>query len=42
MAEELQVERETVRMETENLNAYFGKTQALKNITLTIPKNKVL
>jgi phosphate transport system ATP-binding protein len=42
MTEELEVDRETIRMETENLNAYFGKTQALKNITLTIPKNKVL
>src|SRR5437660_7774910 len=25
-----------------NLNAYFGKTQALKNITLEIPSHRVL
>lgn len=30
------------RMKAENLNAYFGKVNALKNITLSIPKNKVL
>ncbi len=30
------------RLETRNLNAYFGKVHALKNISLTIPKNKVL
>jgi phosphate transport system ATP-binding protein len=30
------------RMETINLNAYFGKVQALKNISLAVPKNKVL
>lgn len=30
------------RMKAENLNAYFGKVHALKNITLSIPKNKVL
>ena len=30
------------RMETSNLNAFFGKVQALKNISLKIPQNKVL
>lgn len=30
------------RMYAKNLNAYFGKTQALKNVSLEIPKNKVL
>lgn len=30
------------RMKAENLNAYFGKVHALKNITLSVPKNKVL
>jgi phosphate transport system ATP-binding protein len=30
------------RMKAENLNAFFGKVHALKNITLSIPKNKVL
>lgn len=31
-----------IRMETQNLNAYFAKVHALRNISLTIPKNKVL
>ncbi len=31
-----------IRIETQNLNAYFSKVHALKNISLTIPKNKVL
>ncbi len=31
-----------IRMETQNLNAYFSKVQALKDISLTIPKNKIL
>jgi phosphate transport system ATP-binding protein len=31
-----------IRMETQNLNAYFSKVHALRNISLTIPKNKVL
>ncbi len=30
------------RMETINLNAFFGKVQALKNVSLAIPKHKVL
>ncbi len=30
------------RMKAENLNAFFGKVHALKNISLSIPKNKVL
>jgi phosphate transport system ATP-binding protein len=30
------------RMEAVNLNAYFGKIQALKNISVKIPLNKVL
>jgi phosphate transport system ATP-binding protein len=30
------------RMKTENLNAFFGKVHALKNISLSIQKNKVL
>jgi phosphate transport system ATP-binding protein len=30
------------RMRAENLNAFFGKVHALKNITLSIPQNKVL
>ena len=30
------------RIKTENLNAFFGKVQALKNISLSIHKNKVL
>ncbi len=30
------------RMEAVSLNAFFGKIQALKNISLKIPKNKVL
>ncbi len=34
--------KNTFRMETVNLNAYFGKVQALKNINLKIPQNKVL
>ena len=42
MTEEIKVVKETIRMKTENLNAFFGKTHALKNVTLTIPKNKVL
>jgi phosphate transport system ATP-binding protein len=32
----------TPRMEVKNLNAFFGKTQALKNISIKIPSNKVL
>lgn len=31
-----------IRMETHDLNAYFSKVHALKNISLAIPKNKVL
>ncbi len=31
-----------IRMEAIKLNAYFGKTQALKNISVKIPINKVL
>lgn len=31
-----------IRMETRELNAYFGRVHALKNISITIPKNKVL
>jgi phosphate transport system ATP-binding protein len=31
-----------IRMETQNLNAYFSKVHALNNISLSIPKNKVL
>ncbi len=31
-----------IRMETRELNAYFSKVHALKNISLSIPKNKVL
>ncbi len=31
-----------VRMESVKLNAYFDKVRALKDISLTIPKNKVL
>ena len=31
-----------IRMETKELNAYFSKVHALKNISLVIPKNKVL
>ncbi len=31
-----------IRMETRELNAYFSKVHALKNISLAIPKNKVL
>jgi len=41
-SEDIKVDDETVRMRTENLNAFFGRTQALKNITIAIPKNKVL
>lgn len=33
---------EKIRMQSVNLNAYFGRIRALKNISLTIPKNKVL
>jgi phosphate transport system ATP-binding protein len=40
--EEIKVVDETIRIRVENLNAYFGKTQALNNINLNIPKNKVL
>ncbi|MCB2205436.1 phosphate ABC transporter ATP-binding protein [bacterium] len=32
----------TTRMEAIGLNAWYGKTQALFNVTLSIPKNKVL
>jgi phosphate transport system ATP-binding protein len=42
MKEESLAEKETIRMKTENLNAYFGKTQALKKISLNVPANKVL
>lgn len=31
-----------IRMETRELNAYFSKVHALRNISLSIPKNKVL
>ncbi len=30
------------RMETKNLNAFFGRAQALKDISITIPQNKIL
>jgi phosphate transport system ATP-binding protein len=30
------------KIETKNINAFFGKTQALRNISLSIPKNKVV
>jgi phosphate transport system ATP-binding protein len=33
---------EKIRMQSVNLNAYFGRIRALKNVSLTIPKNKVL
>jgi phosphate transport system ATP-binding protein len=42
MTEKFLVDNETIRMKTDNLNAYFGKTQALINVSLNIPKNKVL
>jgi phosphate transport system ATP-binding protein len=42
MKNEFIVDNETIRMKTDNLNAFFGKTQALKNMSLNIPKNKVL
>jgi len=42
MIEKFLVDNETIRMKTDNLNAYFGKTQALMNVSLNIPKNKVL
>jgi len=42
MTEETEVVDETIRIRIENLNAFFGKTQALININLNIPKNKVL
>ena len=42
MTEKFLVDNETIRMKTDNLNAYFGKTQALINVSLSIPKNKVL
>jgi phosphate transport system ATP-binding protein len=42
MTEKFLVDNETIRMKTDNLNAYFGKTQALMNVSLNIPKNKVL
>ena len=29
------------KMSSEHLNAYFGKTHALKNVTLTIPEHQV-
>ena len=31
-----------IRMETRDLNAYFSRVHALKNISLSVPKNKVL
>ncbi len=31
-----------IRMETKDLNAYFSRVHALRNISLNIPKNKVL
>ncbi len=31
-----------IRMETINLNAFFGKTKALEDISIVVPKNKVL
>ena len=42
MKEKFLADNETIRMKTDNLNAYFGKTQALINVSLNIPKNKVL
>ena len=42
MKEKFLADNETIRMKTDNLNAYFGKTQALMNVSLNIPKNKVL
>jgi phosphate transport system ATP-binding protein len=42
MTEKFLLDNETIRMKTDNLNAYFGKTQALINVSLNIPKNKVL
>ncbi len=42
IAEEINAPEDTIRMKTLTLNAYFGKTQALKNISLSILQNKVL
>jgi phosphate transport system ATP-binding protein len=36
------IERNTLKITTKNINAFFGKTQALKNISLDIPANKVV
>jgi phosphate transport system ATP-binding protein len=35
-------ERNTLKITTKNISAFFGKTQALKNISLDIPANKVV
>jgi len=37
----LDIEREDICIETRNLNLYYGEDQALKNIDLRIPRNRV-
>ena len=36
------VESNSLKITSKNINAFFGKTQALKNVTLDIPANKVV
>ncbi|MGL4667705.1 MAG: phosphate ABC transporter ATP-binding protein, partial [Saezia sp.] len=36
-----EAKKETVKLSVENLNFYYGAFHALKNISLTIPKNQV-
>jgi phosphate transport system ATP-binding protein len=36
------VESNSLKITSKNINAFFGKTQALKNVTLDIPSNKVV
>jgi phosphate transport system ATP-binding protein len=36
------VESNSLKITSKNINAFFGKTQALKNVSLDIPSNKVV
>ena len=37
----LGIERETISLEVKNLNLHYGEAQALKNINIQIPQNRV-
>lgn len=40
-AEPMSMENETIKLEVENLNLYYGEKRALNNISLDIPEKKV-